>query len=38
MLVPGTNQLKKVIDKKINSFGLVCSVSDKFEQKNLKNW
>jgi len=36
MLVPGTNQLQKVIDKKINSFGLVCSVSDIFAQKNLK--
>lgn len=36
MLVPGINQLHKVIDTKINSFGLVCSVSETFAQKNLK--
>jgi hydroxymethylglutaryl-CoA lyase len=36
MLVPSYNQTQKVLDSNINSFGLVCSVSDTFAQKNLK--
>ena len=36
MLVPGYNQTQKVLNTGINSFGLVCSVSEIFAQKNLK--
>ena len=36
MLVPGFNQIPKALDLGINSFGLVCSMSDIFGQKNLK--
>lgn len=36
MLVPGITQIPKVIDSGINSFGIVCSISEKFAQKNLK--
>ena len=35
MLIPSFNQTKKVLDAKINSFGLVCSVSETFAKKNL---
>jgi hydroxymethylglutaryl-CoA lyase len=34
MLVPNISKLQKTIDSKINSFGLVCSVSDTFALKN----
>jgi hydroxymethylglutaryl-CoA lyase len=36
MLVPSYNHIQKTLDKNINSFGLVCSVSEVFAQKNLK--
>jgi hydroxymethylglutaryl-CoA lyase len=36
MLVPSYSHTQKVLESNINSFGLVCSVSDTFAQKNLK--
>lgn len=34
MLVPNISKLQNTIDSKINSFGLVCSISDAFAEKN----
>ncbi len=36
MLVPGYNHTQKAIENGVKSFGLVCSVSEIFAQKNLK--
>jgi len=36
MLVPGYNQTQKALDAGVKSFGLVCSVSEIFAQKNQK--
>jgi hydroxymethylglutaryl-CoA lyase len=36
MLVPGITQIQKTIDTGVNSFGIVCSISDTFAHKNLK--
>jgi len=35
LLTPGLTHIEKALDNKINSFGLVCSVSDKFAHNNL---
>jgi hydroxymethylglutaryl-CoA lyase len=36
MLVPGYSHTEKVIKSGVSSFGLTCSVSETFAQKNLK--
>lgn len=36
MLVPSINKVQETINSSVESFGLVCSVSENFAQKNLK--